>query len=194
MRFNFCHFRGSYIQKTTKMEQRNDHIQDLQNVSAEEGIKILVAQYKEPLYWYIRRMVVSHDDTDDVLQETFIRAYRSWKTFRGESGIKRWLYRIATNESLRLIEKRKSDYVSPLDSAAQAQADTYIDYSDTMAVNFQKALQTLPEKQRAVFTLRYYDEMDYDDIAEVAEMSVQSAKTNYSYATKKIKEFMIKNI
>lgn len=135
---------------------------------AEKGFRLLMATYKEPLYWHIRRLVVSHDDAQDAAQETLIRIFRSFGQYSEENSLRAWLFRIATNEALRLIERRREDSM-PIEKVFDIQADSYINYSDLEAVRLQKAILTLPPKQQLAFNLRYYDEMDYEEIAQIAD-------------------------
>lgn len=157
------------------------------------GFRMLMGRYGEPVYWHIRRLVVSHDDAEDAAQETFIRVFRSIGQFRKGSSLKTWIYRIATNEALRILERRRQELV-PLDTigsgVSSLQADKYVDYSDLEAVKLQKAIHTLPAGQQLVFNLRYYDELSYHDIAEIAGMSAASAKTSYHIAKGKIIKYM----
>ena len=176
------------------MEIDDSKIREALQRDEQAGFRLLVMQFQQPLYWHIRRMVVSHDDANDVLQETFIRVYRSMKSFRWESSLKVWLFRIATNESLRLIKSRKITAMDILDSNNSGQAAAYVNYDSEMEINFQRAVQSLPEKQRVVFNLRYYDEMEYSDIEKVADIDAGSAKVDYFHAKRKIKEFMTKNM
>ena len=128
----------------------------------------MVEYFQEPIYYYIRRLVVLHEDAEDVLQEVFIQIYRHWDQFRNESSLSTWIYRIATNESLRLLNSRKKrETVSTEDMQesliSQLRASDYVDYENELAVKFQEAILRLPEKQRLVFNLRYYDELDYEE-------------------------------
>ena len=138
---------------------------------AEKGFRLLMATYKEPLYWHIRRLVVSHDDAQDAAQETLIRIFRSFGQYSEENSLRAWLFRIATNEALRLIERRREDSM-PIEKVFDIQADSYINYSDLEAVRLQKAILTLPPKQQLAFNLRYYDEMDYEEIAQIADTTL----------------------
>ena len=159
---------------------------------AEKGFRLLMARYKEPIYWHIRRLIVSHDETQDVAQETFIRIFRSFDKNAEYRSFKGWIYRIATNEALRHIERRKENRCS-LDQVFNLQGDTYMDYSDVEAVRLQKAILSLPPKQQLAFNLRYYDEMDYDEIAEIAESTAASVKANYHLAKERIINYMNSN-
>lgn len=128
----------------------NDIIETL-NASRETGFRMLLSKYQEPVYWHIRRLVASHDDAQDATQETFVRMFRSLEQFRGDSSLRTWLYRIATNEALRLIGKRRQETIS-LDSVTTGvdiiASDNYVDYADKLAVKLQKAILTLPPKQQ----------------------------------------------
>ena len=164
----------------------------------ERGFKMLMNSFQVPIYNYIRRMVVSHEDAEDVLQEVFIRIFRHIDQFREESSLSTWIYRIATNESLRLLNSRKKrETVSTEDMQesliSQLRASDYVDYENELAVKFQEAILRLPEKQRLVFNLRYYDELDYEEIAYILDSKVDALKVNYHYAKEKIKEYILNN-
>ena len=159
---------------------------------AEKGFRLLMATYKEPLYWHIRRLVVSHDDAQDAAQETLIRIFRSFGQYSEENSLRAWLFRIATNEALRLIERRREDSM-PIEKVFDIQADSYINYSDLEAVRLQKAILSLPPKQQLAFNLRYYDEMDYEEIAQIADTTASSVKASYHVAKEKIIKFMTSN-
>ena len=164
----------------------------------ERGFKMLMDSFQVPIYNYIRRLVVSHEDAEDVLQEVFIRVFRHIDQFREESSLSTWIYRIATNESLRLLNISVSlqrEYVSAEDVQEELmgklKASDYIDYENELAVKFQEAILSLPEKQRLVFNLRYYDELEYEEIARVLDSKVDTLKVNYHYAKEKIKEYIL---
>ena len=171
-------------------------IKDLCAKDLRQGFKLLMDRFQEPIYGYVRRLLVSHEDAQDALQETFVRVYRSWHTFRGDSSLSTWIYRIATNESLRILEARKRE-AHLTDEAMQNELigklmDTeYVDYDDGMAVKFQAAVLSLPEKQRLVFNFRYYDELGYDEIARILDTKVDTLKVNYHYAKEKIKDYIL---
>ena len=159
--------------------------------NAEKGFRLLMSKYKEPVYWHIRRLVVNHDDAQDAAQETFVRIFRSLGQYSGEHSLTAWIYRIATNEALRLLSQRQRNSVIALDdAAAQIMADEYIDYSDVEAVKLQRAIHALPAKQHVAFNLRYYDEMTYEEIAAVTDMTADAAKSNYHLAKEKIVQYM----
>lgn len=157
----------------------------------EQGVRLLMERYQEPVYWHIRRLVVDHDDAKDAAQETFIRAFRHFADFSEGSSLTAWIYKIATREALRLIDRRKSRPMALDDSDAQSvPASQWVDYTDLEAVKLQNAIQSLPHKQQVTFSLRYYDEMDYAQIAEITETSAASAKANYHVAKDKIVAYM----
>lgn len=162
----------------------------------ERGFKILMDAFQMPIYHYIRRLVVSHEDAEDVLQEVFIRVFRHLEQFRSESSLSTWIYRIATNESLRLLNDRKIEAIVSAEEVqeelmSKLKASDYIDYENELAVKFQEAILSLPEKQRLVFNLRYYDELEYEEIARILDSKVETLKVNYHYAKEKIKEFIV---
>lgn len=163
----------------------------------ERGFRLLVEKYQSPIYWHIRRTVVSHEDAEDVLQETFIRIFRHLDDFREESSMQTWIYRIATNECIRFLNRRKEQAVSTEEVQAdllnKLMASEYVDYDNAMEVKFQRAILTLPEKQRLVFNLRYYDELKYEEISRITDTKVDTLKANYHFAKEKIKEYMINN-
>ena len=164
----------------------------------ERGFKMLMNSFQVPIYNYIRRLVVSHEDAEDVLQEVFIRIFRHIDQFREESSLSTWIYRIATNESLRLLNSRKRrETVSTEDIQenliSSLKASDYVDYENELAVKFQEAILRLPEKQRLIFNLRYYDELDYEEIAHILDGKADTLKVNYHYAKEKIKEYILNN-
>ena len=175
----------------------NDNvIIDTLKESPERGFRMLMMKYQEPLYWHIRRLVVSHDDAQDAAQETFVRIYRSFDQYRGDCSFRSWIYRIATNEALRIISKRRQEVIS-LESAATGvqfiAGDNYIDYDDKVAVKLQKAILTLPPKQQLAFNLRYYDELSFEEIARIADSTPSSIKASYHVAKEKIVKYMNSN-
>jgi len=178
------------------MSINDNGIIDTLKESPERGFRMLMMKYQEPLYWHIRRLVVSHDDAQDAAQETFVRIYRSFDQYRGDYSFRSWIYRIATNEALRIISKRRQEVVS-LESAATGvqfiPADNYIDYGDKVAVKLQKAILTLPPKQQLAFNLRYYDELAFDEIARIADSTPTSIKASYHVAKEKIVKYMNSN-
>jgi RNA polymerase sigma-70 factor, ECF subfamily len=160
----------------------------------EKGFRVLVGKYQEKLYWHIRRMVLSHDDADDVLQNTFVKVYRSIDQFEQKSSLYTWLYRIATNESLSFLDRNKKFQHDGLDdqeehpAIRQLRADPYFDGNE-IQLRLEEALLRLPEKQKQVFLLRYQDEMSYKEMADVLQTSEGALKASYHHAVKKIEEY-----
>ncbi len=157
----------------------------------EKGFKLLVTAYSAPVYRHIRRMVISHHDAEDATQEVFVRIFKSIHTLRNSATLRSWIYRIATNEALRTIGQRK-DHALPLDceETNRLAGDTYIDWSDIEAVKLKRAILSLPPKQQAAFNLRYYDELGYDEIAEVLQSTPANVKANYHHAKERIIKYM----
>ncbi len=152
----------------------------------------LVGTYKETLYWQIRRMVLSHDDADDILQNTFIKAWSGLDSFRGDSKLSTWLYRIATNETLNFVERQRRPAVS-LDEeesyvSQTLQSDPYFDGDETQ-LQLQEAIGELPAKQRQVFQMKYFEEMKYEEMGLILGTSVGALKASYHLAVKKICDF-----
>ena len=162
--------------------------------NAVEAFDRLIELYGDRLYWHIRRVVVQHEDAEDVLQETFARAYLSIGEFRGENegSLTAWLYRIATTVAIKELRKKRKTIFSTLDSVRGTLLATFeqeLDPSaDEITVRLQKAILALPTKQRLVFNMRYYDELSFEQISQATGQSVSTLKTNYHYAVQKIKE------
>lgn len=159
------------------------------------AFELVVARYSEPLYWQIRKMVVVHDDTDDLLQNTFIKAWLAIGSFRGDSKLSTWLYRIAVNESITFLNsKRKMLQLETEDGdlhlLEQLEADEWFD-GDELQRNLQEAVLSLPQKQRLVFNMKYFDNMKYEDMSEILGTTVGALKASYHHATKKIERFML---
>ena len=163
----------------------------------QKAFRELVAQYKERLYWHIRKIIINHDDTDDVLQNTFIKIFRNIHSFKGDSKLYTWLYRIATNEAITFINKRakqknitweevKNHAIENLES------DVYFE-GDAIQLALQKAIATLPQKQQLVFNMKYFDKIKYEDLSEILNTSVGGLKSNYHLAVKKITDFLKNN-
>lgn len=158
-----------------------------------DAFGVVIGMFSEPLYWHIRRMVESHDDANDILQETFMKAWSSIGNFRGDAKLSTWLYKIATNESITFLNReRKRNNISMDDEGTMLihaiEADTHID-GDKLALELRKAIAQLPDKQRLVFNMRYYDEMKYEQIAEILGTSVGALKASYHLAVKKIEQY-----
>ncbi len=170
-------------------------LQDKRTV--DQAFRSLMTEYKERLYWHIRKIVLNHDDADDVLQNTFIKVYHNIQNFKGDSKLFSWMYRIATNESITFIKKRaKSQQIESEELQQQLvnnlEADVYFD-GDEIQLKLQHAIAQLPQKQRIVFNMRYFDNMKYDAISEILETSVGGLKANYHHAVKKIEKILTQN-
>ncbi|WP_034256066.1 RNA polymerase sigma factor [Arenibacter latericius] len=162
-----------------------------------KAFEILVDTYKERLYWHIRRIVLDHDDTDDVLQNTFIKIFRNIDGFKGDSKLYTWMYRIATNEALSFlkVEAKKLKFSSEQlieDKIENLRADVYFD-GDEIQLKLQEAIATLPEKQKLVFNMKYFEELKYEEISMILETSVGGLKASYHLATKKIEAYLKEN-
>ena len=158
------------------------------------AFNLIVEKYQERLYWHIRKIVISHEDSDDALQNTFVNAWKGLENFREDSQLYTWLYRIATNEALGLLKKRKTKYLLPLVDVENQlsntlESDEYYN-GDEIQLKLQKAILTLPEKQRIVFNMKYFEEMKYEDIAEVLDTSVGSLKASFHHAVRKIEKYL----
>jgi RNA polymerase sigma-70 factor, ECF subfamily len=160
----------------------------------EKGFKLLMLKYQERLYWHIRRMVFEHEDANDVIQNTFIKVFKNIHKFEGKSKLYTWLYRIATNEAITFLNKRNKKSTASLDNEEynlenQLKADDYFD-GDEIQRKLHDALNRLPEKQKAVFNLRYFEEMKYDEMSEILGTSVGALKASYHHAVKKIENYL----
>lgn len=175
------------------METTDSLIIQAMRTQPDQGFRLLMGHYKEPVYWHIRRLVVAHEDAQDATQETFLRIFRSFSQFRNDASLKAWIYRIATHEALRIIGSRHEETVRlEMDEASSqlAIADSYTDFSDLEAVKLQHAIHTLPRKQQIVFNLRYYDEWPYADIAAATQSTLSAVKANFHLAKEKICRYM----
>jgi RNA polymerase sigma-70 factor (ECF subfamily) len=158
------------------------------------AFNLIVKKYQEKLYWHIRKLLISHDDTDDVLQNTMINAYFGLENFREDASLYTWLYRIATNEALSAIKKKKRRMLLNLEDVRSQlektlKEDVYCS-GDDIQIKLQKAILTLPDKQRLVFNMKYFDEMKYEDISEILDTSVGALKASYHHAVKKIEKYL----
>jgi RNA polymerase sigma factor (sigma-70 family) len=165
-------------------------------ITKEKAFSAIIKKYQEKLYWHVRRMVIDHEDANDVLQNVFIRVWNGLENFREDSQLYTWLYRIATNECLTYIEQQKKRSSVPLDEmesglSNKIKADSHFD-ANRLEWKLQLAIQQLPEKQRIVFNLRYYDEMPYEQMSRVLDTSEGALKASYHHAVKKIEDY-IKN-
>lgn len=183
------------------MRERETDISDEQILSwlqdkqlAEQGFRALLGKYQERLYWHVRRLVVDHEDANDVIQESLVKVFRKINTFRGRSSLYTWLYRIVTNEALSFLRKQKRKATQSIDDeelllANQLRADAYFD-GDEAQVQLQAAIHRLPEKQRIVFNLRYFDNLSYQDISDILGTSTGALKASYHHAVKKIEQYV----
>lgn len=154
----------------------------------------IVKNYSERLYWQIRKIVLSHDDANDVLQNSFIKVWSNIESFRGESKLATWLYKIATNESITFLNKQRLQNNIPIDDdenflLSKLESDSYFD-GDEAQLKLQKAILTLPEKQRIVFNMKYFDDLKYEEISDILGTSVGALKASYHHAIKKIEDFL----
>ncbi len=172
-----------------------DLVDQLKNVQSQsKAFEVLIDTYKQRLYWHIRGIVLNHDDADDVLQNTFIKVFRNIDGFKGDSKLYSWIYRIATNEALSFLKsKSKKQGISNEELQNQMldnlQADVYFE-GDEIQLKLQKAIATLPEKQKLVFNMKYFQELKYGEISEILETSVGGLKASYHLAAKKIEAFL----
>jgi len=167
---------------------------ELLKTDVNRGFRLVVERYSSRLYWHIRRLVILHEDADDALQNTFVNAWRNIEKFRNESSMYTWLYAIATNEALALINKRKKNSAVSLDDLGSyfensAEGSTWFD-GDEAQIKLQNAIMKLPEKQRIVFNLKYFDEMPYEEMSQVLGTSVGALKASYHHAVKKIEDII----
>ncbi len=163
----------------------------------DEAFKELLHLYKERLYWHIRKMVLNHDDADDVLQNTYIKVFQNIQNFKGESKVYSWMYRIATNEAITFLKakaKRNNNSIEKERELAikNLETDIYFEGSE-IQLKLQRAIGTLPEKQQLVFNMKYFDETTYEELSEILETSVGALKSSYHIAVKKITAYLTEN-
>jgi RNA polymerase sigma-70 factor (ECF subfamily) len=175
--------------------RHDDKIFELLKTDLNKGFRLLVESYSQKLYWHIRRLVILHEDADDALQNTFINVWKSIGNFRSESSLYTWLYTIATNEALALINKRKRNAAVSIDDlgsyfANSQEGSTWFD-GDEAQMKLQNAILQLPEKQRIVFNLKYFDEMTYEEMSKVLMTSEGALKASYHHAVKKIEKILV---
>ena len=175
------------VEETLVQELKTKHTQA-------QAFEVLVNTYKERLYWQIRGIVLNHDDADDVLQNTFIKIYRNIDGFKGDSQLFSWMYRIATNEALSFIKQRARmqgitdlDYQEKL--VSNLQADVFFE-GDEIQLKLQQAIATLPEKQKLVFNMKYFQELKYEEISKILDTSVGGLKASYHLAVKKVEQYL----
>ncbi len=158
------------------------------------GFNMLVRAYQQKVYWLVRKMVIDHDDADDLTQEVFIKIHKAIDNFREDSQLYTWIYRIATNECLTFLNKKKRRFFLPLEDvskelSAKIDSAPYLT-GDDIQKKLQKALLTLPDKQRLVFNMKYYDDLPYEDISQITKTSVGALKASYHHAVKKIENYL----
>ena len=177
------------------MNKENQFINALNNPETQDiAFSKLVSDYKERLYWQIRKIVINHDDADDVLQNTFVKVFENIKKFKGNSSMYTWMYRIATNESLDFINKKSKQFgISGeefiINKINKLESDPYFE-GDIIQIKLHKAIANLPQKQRIIFNMRYFDEMKYQKISEILQTSVGGLKASYHHAKNKIKNIL----
>lgn len=174
-----------------------DDIRAALATDAEKAFRMIVDTYGSKLYWHIRRLVLTHEDTDDALQNTFINAWKNISSFRFDSSLLTWLWSISTNEALTLIRKRERQGTVSLDDveavlSGSGEGSTWFD-GDAAEVKLQNAILILPEKQRIVFNMKYFDDMTYEDMSSITGTSVGALKASYHHAVKKIEQFLKDN-
>lgn len=185
-------------ERTMKTYNEEDVIQRLRTPEHQRSaFTEVVNAYSRQLYWQIRRMGLTHDDADDVLQNTFLKAWNSLEQFRGDARLSTWLYRIALNETLTFLNRQRAQNQLSIDDADaalvnQLESDAYFDGDETQLL-FEQAIRRLPEKQRMVFNMKYFQEMKYEDISEIVGTTVGALKASYHLAVKKIEDFLKAN-
>lgn len=165
----------------------------------EQAFRGILKTYKERIYFQIRKIVIDHDDADDVTQEAFIKIWKNLDKFRGDSKLYTWLYRIATNEALTFLQKKRRDRSVSMDdnemllnTFESSKSDTYLD-GEEIEMKLQKAILQLTDKQRVVFNLKYFEDLKYEEISEITETTIGGLKATYHFAVKKIEEFLSKS-
>ncbi len=181
-------------QSTTSLEDK-ELLEKLRNEETRNfAFNQLVRKYQERIYWHIRKMVIDHDDADDIVQDVFVKVYKAIGKFREDAQLFTWIYRIATNECLTFLNKKKRRFFLPIGDV-EAELNNKLDTSsdldgDQIQMKLQKALLKLPAKQRLVFNMKYYDEMKYEEISEITNTSVGALKASYHHAVKKIEDLL----
>ncbi len=180
-----------------KLDHISHSIQDLLSEKKQkEAFDLIIQEYNQKIYWHIRRILISHDDTNDVLQNTFIKIWRGIANYKGDAKIYTWIYRIATNESITFLNKKKKnslyDNIDAIQEPYTTQAAIKMD-STEIEKRLEAAISTLPEKQRIVFNLKYFEDMKYEDISSITQTSVGGLKASYHLAVKKIEKYLTSN-
>lgn len=179
------------------MDNEDSKILELfaEDSSRNQALSLLIDRYQKRLYWHIRKIVISHDDADDVMQNTFIKVWKGLENFKSQSSLYTWIYRIATNESLTFLRdksRRNTTSIHPIEYelSKNLESDRFFT-GDQIQLKLQQAILTLPEKQRIVFNMRYYDEMPYEQMSEILETSVGALKASYHIAAKKVEDLLM---
>jgi len=186
------------FKQTIYVVEEKKLISALQSViEKEDAFRRLVTQYKERLYWHIRKIVIDHDDTDDVLQNTFIKIFKNIHRFKGDSKLFTWMYRIATNEAITFINKKAKQNNITIEAVkelliSKLESDVYFE-GDEIQLQLQKAIATLPQKQQLVFNMKYFENHTYKNLSEILNTSVGGLKSNYHIAVKKITAYLKAN-
>jgi RNA polymerase sigma-70 factor (ECF subfamily) len=164
----------------------------------EEAFSLLVKKYRQRLYWHLRKMVIVHEDADDLLQNTLIKAWNNLANFRGDASLYTWLYRIATNEALNHLNKKRAELLNSFDDLENLMTNKLdndpLFAGDEIQKRLQKCILTLPDKQRLVFNMKYYDNMKYEEMAEILDTSVGALKASYFHAVRKIEAIIDKEL
>ncbi|WEK20109.1 MAG: sigma-70 family RNA polymerase sigma factor [Candidatus Pedobacter colombiensis] len=167
----------------------------LNKKTRDEAFNLLLNKYQQKIYWHIRRLVIDHDDADDLVQDTFIKVWKNLDKFRSDSQLYTWIYRIATNESITFLNKKKQRNNTPLEEVSAELTETLIASShfngDKVQLKLQQALLTLPEKQRLIFNMKYFDDLKYEEISDITGTSVGALKASFHIAVKKVETFML---
>jgi RNA polymerase sigma factor (sigma-70 family) len=160
-----------------------------------EAFNLLLNKYQQKIYWHVRRLVIDHDDADDLVQDVFIKVWKNLEKFRSDSQLYTWIYRIASNESITFLNKKKQRNNTPLDEVSLELTETLVASSyfngDKIQMKLQQAILTLPDKQRLIFNMKYYDELKYEEISEITGTSVGALKASFHIAVKKVEAFML---
>lgn len=175
-----------------KLDESTIHTRLMDPSTRRQAFEDMVSHYSRTLYWQIRHIVVDHDDADDVLQNTFMKAWANIESFRGDAKLSTWLYKIAYNESITLINQRKNSISIDNEEAGMIyslESDEYFDGDETQIL-LQQAIETLPSKQKAVFTMKYFDEMKYEEMSQITGTSIGALKASYHLAVEKITNFL----
>lgn len=175
----------------------DNEILNLFKQNSNYALNLLINKYQKQIYWHVRRIVIDHDDANDIVQNTFIKVWRNIKDFRNDSKLYTWIYRIATNESITFLKRKKTLFFIPLINVEKELInkidDSHFFNGDEIQKKLQKAILLLPEKQRIVFNMKYYDNMKYEDMEEILGTSIGALKASYHLAIKKIEKYLIEN-